>query len=64
MTPGNTKTVNPELKSFCLLKTLEKSKEEYMLKVVKLYLAKLVRDITQNLALSALFWDKPWHGQI
>ena len=48
LTPGNTKTVNLELKSFCLLKTLERPKEEYMLKVVKLYTAKPVRDITQT----------------
>ena len=48
LTPVNMKTVNLELKSFCLLKTLEKQKEAHMSKVVKLYPAKPVRDISQT----------------
>ena len=55
--------MNLELKSFCLLKTLEKQKEAHMSKVVKLYTAMPVIRYIANLARSALFWNKPRHGQ-
>ena len=46
--------MNLELKSFCLLKTLEKQKEAHMSKVVKLYTAMPVIRYIANLARSAL----------